>query len=286
MWSSRQGATIDHVLDHHQAGTDSEAVARAMTSGSRQVSANYIITNEGDIWGVVAEGRRAWTSGSTSDGGRGAAWDRRSITVEVENDVNGEPWTRSPAAMAACSRLYADVAKEYGFSLSYDDRGGGTVLRHRDLSEFHGASYPTRCNGTVDMAAIVAAAKNPASKGTNEVTVYIPTTSWKNAPKARILSDLRSKELVTDSTRIALLDYLGPSAVNGPGVTAIGEATWNQLLALPNFPTGAGGINDLAPVLQAIAAGEAQDLAAQAQLLTVINGVDEATLATFGLKRA
>jgi len=52
---------------------------------------------------------------------------------------------------------------------------------------------------------------------------------------------------------------------------------------------GAGGTGttvNLQPILDAIAAGEAQDAQALQLLLAKLDGVDEATLATFGLKRA
>jgi hypothetical protein len=62
----------------------------------------------------------------------------------------------------------------------------------------------------------------------------------------------------------------------------VAASNYAELKALPPFPTGAGsstsGSVDLKPVLDAIAAGDAQ-------LLTAIGQVDENTLATFGLKR-
>lgn len=145
--SSRQGAKVDTLLVHHQASTDARGTLRMMISGSRQVSSNYIITNEGAIWLVVDEGWRAWTSGAVGDGGRGAAWDRRSITVEIENETGAPHWRISDKAIAAAATLLADLRRRY--SIRY-------VLGHRDLYDpvdlaagdpVSGASYPTFCPG-------------------------------------------------------------------------------------------------------------------------------------------
>jgi N-acetyl-anhydromuramyl-L-alanine amidase AmpD len=147
--SSRQGAKIDTFLIHHQAGTNDDAVINAMVSGSRQVSANYTISNEGRITSVVPEELRAWTSGSTSDGGKGAAWDRRSITVEIENQSAGGSWPISGAAKTAAANLLNDLRARYGAL---------TVLGHRDLYQQHGASYATFCPGPNTVAEILAIA--------------------------------------------------------------------------------------------------------------------------------
>lgn len=143
--SSRNGATIDSFLIHHQASTNSESVLQMMLTGSREVSANYIITNEGQIWSVVPEEYRAWTSGSSSDGGKGAAWDRRSITVEIENESGNPDWRISTAAINAAARLYADLKKRYGVSI---------LIGHRDLWERYRASYPTYCPGPTTVSRI------------------------------------------------------------------------------------------------------------------------------------
>lgn len=139
----RWGSGIDTFLVHHQAGTNSESVRNEMLSPSGGVSANYIITNEGEIWGIVPEEFRAFTSGSPTDGGKGADWDARSITVEIENQSAGPNWDISRKAIAAAAALYNDLRERYGLT---------RILGHRDLWANYGASYPTYCPGpdTVD----------------------------------------------------------------------------------------------------------------------------------------
>jgi hypothetical protein len=135
------------------ASTNAPGVINMMITGSRQVSSNYVISNEGRITGVVPEELRAWTSGSKSDGGRGAAWDRKSITFEIANSSMGGDWPVSAKAQEATAQVVADVARRYGIILNRD-----TVVGHRELWTRHRASYPTACPGGLDMDWIVARA--------------------------------------------------------------------------------------------------------------------------------
>lgn len=143
--SSRNGTRVDTFLIHHQAGTSDDWTINAMVTGSKQVSANYTISNEGRLTLVVDEDYRAWTSGSSSDGGRGAQWDRRSITVEIENESAGGDWPISNAAFQTAINLLADLRKRYQIS---------NVLGHRDLYQMFQASYPTYCPGPNTVARI------------------------------------------------------------------------------------------------------------------------------------
>ena len=155
---SRQGASIDTFLIHHMASTGGEAVTRMMRgSGGREVSANYTIHNDGTIHGVVPEESRAWTSGAAGDGGRGAAWDRRSITVEIENESDDPSWRISDAAVNAAARLLADLRTRYGIR---------NVIGHRDLWSNYRASYPTYCPGPDTVRRIIVAeqSESPAPK--------------------------------------------------------------------------------------------------------------------------
>ena len=136
--SSRNGETIDTFIFHHQAGLNDDATIRAMVTGSKMVSANYCVSNEGRITLVVNEDYRAWTSGSSRDGGRGAAWDRRAITVEIENETVGPEWRISEAAKQATAALYNDAKSRYPIVNEFG---------HRDLWEQFRASYPTYCPG-------------------------------------------------------------------------------------------------------------------------------------------
>jgi N-acetyl-anhydromuramyl-L-alanine amidase AmpD len=148
--SSRQGATIDMVICHHAATTNAEQVIAQEVSGSREVSSNYVITNTGEIVGIVPEEYRAWTSGSSSDGGKGAAYDRRSITFECADERNGDPWPISAASQQAIVNLLVDVHQRYGIPLDRDH-----VVGHRELYTRWGASYATACPGGMNVDDLV-----------------------------------------------------------------------------------------------------------------------------------
>lgn len=175
--SPRQGADIDMFIFHGQASTNDDVTISMMVNRTRQVSANYTISNEGRITGVVPEEFRAWTSGSSTDGGKGAAMDRRAITVEIENQTGAPGWTFSAAAQEACARLLADVSKRYGIPLDRDHCVG-----HRELYTRWGASYATACPQALDMGWIVNRAKQlrtaPAAEDIKEIIMATVNEIW------------------------------------------------------------------------------------------------------------
>lgn len=152
--SSRQGVKIDMVIVHHCANTSAQGVVDMMTIPTKQVSSNYVMTKNGPI-GVVREEMRAFTSGSSSDGGKGAAYDRRAITVETVNSTMGPRWEFDPRTIEHLARLIADVATRYGFPIDRDH-----VVGHGELYSRYRASYPTACPGpSMDLDALVRKAR-------------------------------------------------------------------------------------------------------------------------------
>lgn len=160
--SSREGTRIDTFLIHHMAAIGGAGVTDMMRRpGGRTVSANYTIHSDGTLHGVVPEEFRAWTSGASGDGGRGAQWDRRSITVEIANS-SGEPnWYISPAALQTAANLLADLRRRYPIE---------NVLGHRDLYQRYRASYPTYCPGPNTVAQILALTPPAGGGGATETT--------------------------------------------------------------------------------------------------------------------
>lgn len=136
--SSRQGSRVDHFIVHGAASTSYSGVINMMVNRTRQVSANYVVGDR--IAGVVDESERAWTSGSATDGGKGAAWDRRSITVETINSTGAPGWLFSDKTFDNLARLIADCAERYGFDINDE-----TIVTHQELWTRYRASYPTAC---------------------------------------------------------------------------------------------------------------------------------------------
>lgn len=96
---------IDTITIHHMAGNLSvERCGQLFQNKSRQASANYGIGTDGRIALYVDEGDRAWTSGNRAN-------DNRAVTIEVANDMIGEPWSISDAAYKSLIALVADICK-------------------------------------------------------------------------------------------------------------------------------------------------------------------------------
>ncbi len=151
--SSRNGAAIQYIVLHHMASTSFSGVLELWRTGSKQGSANYAISNEGEVVGVVPESLRSWSLSS-------ATWDAKSITFEIENSATGGSWPVSSAAHEATAKVVADLARRYGIPL---DRN--RVLGHREVYTRHGASYATACPGGLDMDWIVARARALLGQG-------------------------------------------------------------------------------------------------------------------------
>lgn len=131
---SRAGKKIDRFVVHHAASTSHDAVVKMMTSGSRKVSSNYVVSQR--ITGVVDENDRAWTSSSPTYDGHG-------VTVEVINDST-KGWTVSPLTFTNLAKLIADVATRHRFAIN-----DTTVVTHQEIYKRTNGkeSYATACPG-------------------------------------------------------------------------------------------------------------------------------------------
>ena len=160
---SSRGRKVDMFIVHHAASTSVNNVLNMMATGSRQVSANYVVDGVNTI-GVVPEEYRAWTSGD-------AAFDGRSITVETINDRVGPTdmtWTISEASYISLAKLIADCSTRYGFPLDRDH-----VVGHRELRSRWGASYSTACPSGINLDRVVQMAKE-FQAGSDQPTPTIP----------------------------------------------------------------------------------------------------------------
>lgn len=135
-YSNRNGQPIVRVIPHHHAAV-SDAGLKRLTDPDQQASANYIIMNNGQIFGQVPEEFRPWTSGSFEA-------DAPSITFEIQNsgvavnsnDNDPNSWPISSAAYNSTVRLIADIAKRYKWGAV----AAGNVRGHREF-------FQTACPG-------------------------------------------------------------------------------------------------------------------------------------------
>ncbi|MBB2956772.1 N-acetylmuramoyl-L-alanine amidase [Pseudoclavibacter helvolus] len=135
--SSRFGSRIIEIQLHHTANGSASQTINMMTSGSRQVSANAVVGPRGQLYEVVEEESRAWTSGSASR-------DSQAFTMECVNSALGDAsgWPQSPENVEGIASLAADVAFRNGFTISRSNLYG-----HREMLGRWGVSYSTACPG-------------------------------------------------------------------------------------------------------------------------------------------
>ena len=139
-YSKRNGPVTGMVI-HYNYGLDSYGEA---TNPGREVSANYWITNDGQILPNIDEQYRAQTSGAPGTNGKLA--DRHSITVEISNSpgfkTSSPMGAISPAAQKALEKLMADVFTRYKL---------GTPKRTKSATgvgvRFHNDFVDTSCPG-------------------------------------------------------------------------------------------------------------------------------------------
>lgn len=170
-FSSRDGVKVDTLLLHGGAITSYSGLKRTI-EGERGVSANGVLGG-GMRARCVPKGQRAWTSGASGDGGRGAAWDKRSITLEIAQK-SSSPWAFAQEDEDSAVAIGIAMRKD-GMLPVIDRRPGRApvgVIGHRELRVWYSASYPTECPAgwtTADLdriaARILAGDGRPAPTG-------------------------------------------------------------------------------------------------------------------------
>ena len=203
---SKRKSKITGFTIHHHAGVNAMGEA---TRPGRQVSANYWISNEGDIIPQIDETMRAWTTGHSSYPA-GAASDHRNITVEVSNSregVKNGTWAISDAARNSLEKLIADVFRRHSLGQVRRGKQAGVAV-HRDF-------VSTSCPGPWVMArldSIIANAERirngSASKPPKPTP---PPTSTKPTPKEEGILDMdenKLAKLINDQSRAAMISVL------------------------------------------------------------------------------
>lgn len=123
--NSPRNQAITKVTIHHCASIMSvEQFGNLVANPAREMSSNYMIGNDGRIGLFCEEKDRSWCSGS--------AWnDNRAITIEVSNNVYGEPWSISDAAYSSLIKLCVDICKRNGIKkLEFTGDKNGSLTYH------------------------------------------------------------------------------------------------------------------------------------------------------------
>lgn len=223
---SNRGRGVDMFIVHHAATTSESAVLSMMSTGSRQVSANYVVNGK-SIIGVVPEEFRAWTSGS-------AQFDGRAITVETVNDRVGQTdmsWTISEDSYQSLANLIADSSTRYGFPLDRDH-----VVGHRELYSRWGAGYSTACPSGINLDRLVEMAKEYQKGG----TPGSDSSDLSTAQKRILILEEQVPILVQRNEDGAIFAFSGGASHIPTSVEVTAIQSMNRQLGLPVNPIKLG----------------------------------------------
>lgn len=100
---SREGQAVDILLLHYTGMQSGEAAIERLCDSTAKVSAHYVVEEDGRIFHLVPEDRRAWHAGvSTWAGARNI--NQRSIGIEIVNPGHEFGYRAFPAAQMAAVR--------------------------------------------------------------------------------------------------------------------------------------------------------------------------------------
>ena len=119
----RDGATPDSIVLHYTAMPDWCAARDWLCNPEAEVSAHYIISEQGDVVQMVAEDQRAWHAGAGSWGDI-ADVNSRSIGIEL-NNTGSAPFAAS--LMDALERLLPEIMARWAIPPE-------RVIAHSDLA--------------------------------------------------------------------------------------------------------------------------------------------------------
>lgn len=238
-YSSRNGARIDRFIPHHAAQTNWSALLATFAGGDHSVSPTYAI-GRGNVFGIVPEELRPWTSSS-------ASWDGRALTVEVLNS-SAQGWLVADEDFHNLARVIADWSIRYNNPINDD-----TVITHQELSIRYGASYQTACPGSLQArkAELLALAIKYAS-GTATPTPEVKPNILEDEPMYIAFIDKFGHYLITPSY-VRKIEKKGTitaiEKITGRGVTVLPFAefyeTWTDINAANLSDTALAGTDEI-----------------------------------------
>lgn len=124
---------VTGIIIHHAAAVwTTQQLLNFMAGGTRIVSSNFAIGNDGLLGLAVPETHRPYTTSGY--------WDESNITVEVCNSKAGGDWPVSDKALNKLIELVAYTATKYGFEPKFTGDKTGTIT-------YHGMYGSTDCPG-------------------------------------------------------------------------------------------------------------------------------------------
>lgn len=221
--NGRGGTTIDRIVLHHMASTGFEGVLSMWINATRQGSANYAVSNEGELVGAVDELNRSWSLANYG-------YDARAITFEIENEALGGSWPVSDAAHKMVAKAVADICTRWKIPC---DRAH--IVTHREVAAM-GYSYSTACPGGLDADRIVREANDiinkviiPIAIGEDDMPTIVQVAVPGNPLYAVSVGAIAHQTGSEAGTALSVLDQPG-------GAKQLTTAKFNELLHTLQIP--------------------------------------------------
>lgn len=126
-WNERDGEPVSMVVLHYTDMLDHESAIERMCDPATEVSAHYLITEEGEVVRLVPEDKRAWHAGVSYWRGH-ANVNGRSIGIELQNPGHTNGYRAFPEAqIEALIPLLNRIVK-------YHDIPRANVVGHSDIA--------------------------------------------------------------------------------------------------------------------------------------------------------
>ena len=122
-FGDRRGRRVELVVLHYTAMPSCAAALDRLCDPAAEVSAHYLIDEDGTLLSLVDEGLRAWHAGAGAWGGEGDV-NSRSIGIELANPGN-RPF--ADRQMQALERLLADILDRHALPPQ-------SVIAHSDMA--------------------------------------------------------------------------------------------------------------------------------------------------------
>ncbi len=103
-----QGRTVDILVLHYTGMPSAEAALQRLREPAAKVSAHYLVDEDGEVFRLVAEGKRAWHAGVSYWAGASDI-NARSIGIEVVNPGHEWGYRPFPAIQMGAVRDLADT---------------------------------------------------------------------------------------------------------------------------------------------------------------------------------
>jgi N-acetylmuramoyl-L-alanine amidase len=134
----RRAGPTDALILHYTGMPTGDAALALLCSPEAQVSCHYLIWEDGRIWQLVPEARRAWHAGKSFWGGE-TDLNSRSIGVEIVNPGHKDVLASRPHQICGGAPPFPDVQIDAGLALCRDvtqrlNIPPARVLAHSDIA--------------------------------------------------------------------------------------------------------------------------------------------------------